>query len=59
MDQGETVPARASLGESGTTLEVPEDDGEGKGDVWRKGLGEVQGGVAGIGEVCKIDGVCQ
>ena len=59
MDQGDIVPAAASPGKLSTTLEFPEDDGEGKGGVGCKGLGETQGGDAGTGEVRKGDGVCR
>ena len=59
MDQGDTVLAGASPGESGTTLEIPKDNGEGEGRVGCEGLGETRGGYVGTGEVRKGDRVCR
>ena len=58
-DQGETVPAGASPGESRTTSKVSEDKGEGRGEVGRKSLREIRGGVASIWELREVDGVCR
>ena len=59
MDQGETVPAGASPGESGTASEFSEDNGEAKGEAKCKGTSETRGGDLSTGKVRKWDGVCQ
>jgi len=55
MDQGDTVLARASPGESGTASEFSEDNGEGKGEVKCEGLRETRGGDMSTGKVRKGD----
>ena len=59
MDQGDTMPARASPGKSGTTSEFPEDNGEGKGGDKCKGLGEAQDGDTSTREIREGDRVCR
>ena len=59
MDQGETVPARASLGESTTTSELSKEGEEGKGEAGCAGTGGSRDGDMSTGKVREGDGVCR